>query len=148
MSEHIHRSHNVSVLLYHIVCPTKYRRAVFSSQVDESLKRICLEIADRYEMVFLEIGTDRDHVHFLIQAVPLYSPTRIVRTIKSITARELFLRMPRVKKYLWGRESWSDGYYINTVGRHRSEKEVQQYVAAQGRQKEYVVLHREQLRLF
>ena len=62
--------------------------------MDESLKAICLEIADRYEIVFLEICTDHDHVHFLIQAVPLYSPTRIVSTIKSITARELFLRMP------------------------------------------------------
>ncbi|MBI5728867.1 MAG: IS200/IS605 family transposase, partial [Candidatus Magasanikbacteria bacterium] len=26
MSEHIKRSHNVSLLLYHLVCPAKYRR--------------------------------------------------------------------------------------------------------------------------
>jgi putative transposase len=87
-------------------------------------------------------------VHFLSQSVPPFSPTRIVRTIKSITARELFSRMPQVKKYLWGGEFWSDGYYISTVSRHGSEKEIQQYVATQGRQKEYAVLHREQLRLF
>jgi putative transposase len=107
-----------------------------------------MEIQDRYGMTFLEIGTDKDHVHFLIQSVPPYSPTKIARTIKSITAREIFSRIPKVKKYLWGGEFWSDGYYISTVGRHRSEKEIQTYIAAQGREKEYITLHMQQLHLF
>jgi REP element-mobilizing transposase RayT len=68
MSQYIHKSHNVSVLLYHLVCPAKYRRVVFDAQVDAVLREICLEIADRYEITFLEIGTDRDHVHFLVCA--------------------------------------------------------------------------------
>ncbi|MCU7881275.1 MAG: IS200/IS605 family transposase, partial [Candidatus Thiodiazotropha sp. (ex Lucinoma aequizonata)] len=29
MSEYIHKSHNVTVLMYHLVFPAKYRRAVF-----------------------------------------------------------------------------------------------------------------------
>jgi putative transposase len=84
MSEFIRKSHKVNILLYHIVCPAKYRKAVFTSEVDEKLKEICAEIALRYEIEFLEIGTDSDHVHFLVQSVPSYSPTKIVRTIKSI----------------------------------------------------------------
>jgi putative transposase len=64
MSRFIHKSHNVSVLMYHIVCPAKYRRAIFSDKVDIVLKEICEEISKRYEIVFLEIGTDSDHVHF------------------------------------------------------------------------------------
>jgi REP element-mobilizing transposase RayT len=107
-----------------------------------------MEISVRYDIIFLEIGTDKDHVHFLIQSVPPYSPTKIVRTVKSITAREILSRMPKVKKYLWGGEFWSDGYYIGTVGRSRSEEEIQRYIAAQGRQKEYVKLHAQQLQLF
>ena len=134
MSEHIHRSHNVSALLYHVVCPAKYRRAVFSDEVDKALRDVCLEIATRYEITFLEIGTDRDHVHFLVQSIPAYSPTKLVRIIKSLTAREIVRRVPAVKKYLWGGEF--------------SEGEVQRYIAGQGRQKEYVKLHSEQLRLF
>ena len=138
----------MSVLLYHIVCPAKYRRAVFSPEVDKVLRDVCLEIAARYEITFLEIGTDRDHVHFLVQTIPPYSPTKLVRVIKSLTAREVFRRVPAVKKYLWGGEFWSDGYYICTVGRHGSEGEIQRYIAAQGRQKEYAQLHTQQLRLF
>jgi REP-associated tyrosine transposase len=90
MSEYIHQSHNVSVLMYHLVCPAKYRRVVFDTSVDTVLKEVCLDIAKRYAIIFLEIGTDKDHVHFLIQSIPTYSPTKIVKTIKSITAREVF----------------------------------------------------------
>ena len=132
MSEFIHKKHNVSVLLYHIVCPAKYRKAVFTSEVDEKLKEICEEISLRYEIEFLEIGTDSDHVHFLVQSIPTYSPTKIVRTIKSITAKEIFKHMPELKKQLWGGEFWSDGYYISTVGAHGSEEMIKQYVKNQG----------------
>lgn len=57
---------------------------MFSANVDESLKLICLEISKRYDIVFIEIGKDEDHVHFLIQSVPIESPTKIIRTVKSI----------------------------------------------------------------
>ena len=109
MSTFIHKSHNVTVLLYHIVLPAKYRRAVFTVNVDAKLKEICLEISKRYDIVFLEIGTDKNHVHFLVQSVPMYSVKKIVQLVKSITARELFKSCPEVKQQLWGGEFWSDG---------------------------------------
>ncbi len=78
----------------------KYRKVIFSEKADEVLKEICIEIEKRYEIVFLEVGTDQDHVHFLIQSVPTYSPTKILKTIKSITAREMFKKLPEIKKQL------------------------------------------------
>lgn len=148
-SRYIHKSHNVSVLLYHFVCPAKYRRVVFSRSVDETLKAVCLEISKRYDIHFLEIGTDKDHVHFLIQSVPVESPSRIIRTIKSLIAREIFAKHPEVKKQLWGGEFWTDGYFVNTVSKFGDENSITQYVRDQGFEKEYTLLHREkQLRLF
>jgi putative transposase len=147
VSIYIHKKHNVSVLLYHLVCPAKYRRVIFSKEIDQELKQICLEIAKRYEIHFLEIGTDGDHVHFLIQSVPMYQPTKIVRIIKSITAREMFVRRPDVKKQLWGGEFWSDGYFVSTVGKHGNEEVIIKYVKNQGKQRDYVILHKDQLRL-
>jgi len=146
MSRYIHKSHNVSVLLYHIVCPAKYRRVVFTPPVDEKLKETCLEISKRYEMAFIEIGTDQDHVHFLVQSVPVYSPKKIVQIIKSITARAIFTSCAEVKKKLWGGEFWSDGCFVSTVGHHGNEASIKRYIGDQGAQ--YVQLHREQLRLF
>ena len=148
MSDEIHLSHNVSVLLYHFVCPAKYRRVVFDEQVNQVLKEVCLEIEDRYDIRFLEIGTDKDHVHFLVQAVPRISPTQIIKTVKSITARQVFLRCPQVKEKLWGGQFWSDGYYVATVGRHGNEEAIAKYVSNQGKEKEYKQILTQQLTLF
>ena len=141
MSTYLHRSHNVSVLLYHLVFPAKYRRAVFDADVDGVLREVCLGIGDRYQMKFLEIGTDNDHVHFLVQAIPTYSVTRLVTVIKSITAREIFRRCPQVKRQLWGGEFWTDGYFASTVGKHGNETAIGNYVREQGQEQEYKPLH-------
>ena len=139
MSDYIRKSHNVTVLLYHLVFPAKYRRVVFDEQVDTVLKEVCLGIEARYQVKFLEIGTDKDHVHFLVQSVPTYSVTRIVTLIKSLSAREIFSRCPKVKKQLWGGEFWTDGYFASTVGKHGNENMIGRYVKSQG--KTYQVLH-------
>ena len=104
-----------------MVFPAKYRRAVFDGGVDEVVRDVCLEIEKRYQIKFLEIGTDKDHVHFLVQSVPIYSMTKLVTVIKSVTAREVFRLCPQVKKKLWGGEFWTDGYFASTVGKHGNE---------------------------
>lgn len=109
---------------------------------------MCLEIAKRYHVEFLEIGTDNDHVHFLVQSVPTYSPTKIITMIKSLTAREVFSQVPSVKQQLWGGEFWSDGSYVSTVGPHATEEVIRQYVRKQGHEKDYQKLHGQQLNLF
>ena len=147
MSEYIHKSHNVTVLLYHIVFPAKYRRTVLDVQVDEALRSVCLEIENRYQLKFLEIGTDKDHVHFLVQSVPTYTVTKLVTVIKSITAREIFRLCPHVKTQLWGGEFWSDGYFASSVGRHGDENTIKDYVKGQGLK--YQKIHEDrQLALF
>ena len=130
-----------------MVFPAKYRRVVFDKEVDEVLKATCIKIEDRYQIKFLEIGTDKDHVHFLIQSVPTYSVTKIVTMIKSLTAREIFKLCPQVKKQLWGGEFWSDGYFASTVGKHGDEGTIARYVKNQGTAYEKLYEDR-QLRLF
>ncbi len=132
MSEYIHKSHNVTVLIYHLVLPAKYRRVVFDDHVDDVLKWVCLDIEKRYQIKFLDIGTDENHVHFLVQSVPTYNVTKIVRMIKSLSAREVFKSCPEVKKKLWGGEFWTDGYYASTVGKRGSEDTISDYVKEQG----------------
>ena len=147
MSQYIHKSHNVTVLLYHLVFPARYRRAVFDQVVDEKLREVCLEIEKRYQLKFLEIGTDKDHVYFLVQSVPSYSVKKLVTIIKSLTAREIFKCCLQVKKHLWGGEFWTDGYFASTVGKHGDEDMIAKYVKNQGN--DYQKLHSSyQLALF
>jgi len=147
--DHIRKSHNVSLLLYHLVCPAKYRRIVISNEVDEVIRQTCLEISKRYEIHFVEIGMEADHAHFLIQSVPKYSPTEIVTIVKSIVAKQVFRLRPEVKEKLWGGEFWTDGYYINTVGRFGNKDMIRDYIIQQGRnEKDYRQIHSAQLTLF
>ena len=146
MSKYIHKSHNVSILLYHYVCPAKYRRVIFDNSVDNVLIQTCKEISKRYEINIVEIGTDGDHVHFLIQSIPKLSPTKIVTIIKSITAKEIFRLCPYVKRKLWGGNLWTAGYFVSTVGKNGNEEQIKNYVRNQG--KEYTKMYRGQLKFF
>ena len=146
MSQYIHKSHNVSILLYYYVCPAKYRRVIFDDSVDKILIQTCKEIGKRYEINIVEIGTDGDHVHFLIQSIPMLAPTTIAKIIKSITAREIYRLCPQVKKKLWGGNIWSAGYFVSTVGKRGNEEQIKNYVRNQG--KEYTRLYKGQLELF
>jgi len=98
MSKLICKEHNASTLMYHVVSPAKYRKAVINEEVYKKLRQICLGIETRYEITFLEIGTEENHVHFLVQSMPTYSPELIAQIIKSITAQKIFEACPEVKK--------------------------------------------------
>ncbi len=88
-------------------------------------------------------------MHYLEQSVPAYSVTKIITIIKSIIVREMFRTHPEVKKQLWGGEFWSDGYFVNTVGRFGDKSTISQYVRAQCIVHEYKQLHKsERLSLF
>lgn len=143
-SEFFRLSHNVNNLVYHFVCPAKYRRIVFDEDVDEQLKQICLGIELRYEYIhFLEIGVDKDHVHFLIQSTPIHSPSEIIKKVKSITARQILAECPQVKKKLWGGQFWTDGYFVGTVGKNQNETVIQEYVKNQGNKEDKVVKYKQ-----
>ena len=143
---HIAKSHNKTCLLYHVVCPIKYRREVLTDGVVKTLTETCLGIQKRYDIHFIEIGTDGDHAHFLVQSVPTASPKDIVQTIKSITARAIFKQNPEVKRMLWGGQFWTKGYYVNTVGLYATEAIIRNYVKNQGNP--YTKLHQGQSTLF
>ena len=132
-SIYLHLSHNVNNLVYHYVCPAKYRKSIFTEEVERHLRSICLEIELRYDYIkFLEIGVDKNHVHFLVQSVPNQSPANIIKIIKSITARQILLECPEVQKWLWGGKFWTDGYFVATVGKNQNEKVIKEYVKNQG----------------
>jgi len=146
MSPNIKRSHSVSELIYHLVCPVKYRRKIFTKSNEHTLKELCLELSKRYDIYFLEIGIDTDHVHFLIQSIPNNSPSYIANSIKGNISNQFFKLHPEVKDFLWGGNLWTSGYYINTVG-NASMNIIKNYVKNQGLP-EYEQIHVSQKTLF
>ncbi len=138
MSEYSHKSHHVTVLLYHLAFPAKYRRAVLDEAVDAVLRAVCLGIEKRYEIKFIELGVDKDHVPFLVQSVPTYSVTLVTR-LKRLTAREMFKRCLQVKQKLWGR---SFGAMVMLRVRLGNTETIARSVKNQGN--DYLKLHRDE----
>ena len=144
--EHIYKSHNKTLLLYHLVFPSKYRKKVFTKEVEETLKEVCIGISERYEIYFVEIGNDLDHIHFLVQSVPTMTVSNLVTTIKSITAKVIFKKHKKVKKILWRGSLWTSGYYANTVGQYASKDAIVKYIQNQGKELKYSKIYQAQLK--
>lgn len=121
---------------YHFVWGTKYRHQLLTGPVSHYLKKIILGICERYEYTFDSLGTDGDHVHLLVGGHPTMTPESIIRTVKSISAKEIFDRFPSVKYLLWKGSLWAVGYYWSTVGDGPTESIIRQYVQKQGTKEE------------
>jgi putative transposase len=135
--------HNISECYYHIQLTVKYRKALVDERVQEVIVEALRGFKERYAVDPSTVGFDRDHIHVLCRFLPKYSGGQVIRTIKSITAQQLFAQVPEVKKALWGGEFWTDGYYIGTISGKGNKAVIEQYIRNQGREKDIG-----QLRLF
>ena len=122
-------AHTVYNLQYHFVFVPKYRWLIFRPEEASVLSELVHEIGERYEFTIEEIGVSEDHVHIFLSAPPRYSPSPIADVIKSITAKQLRLEFPRIKKLLWGGEVWERGYYVGSCGDAVTADMIQGYVA-------------------
>ena len=118
---------------YHIVFPVKYRKALLSPPITTAIREIAIEISERYDIWFEQLGCDTDHIHILCSFHPKLSGSDVVRTFKSITTRNLFQRFPELRKDLWGGEFWSDGYFMSTISEKGNWQQVEAYVRNQGK---------------
>ena len=144
MGKYISKSHNKSMLLYHLVCVIKYRKGVLTETVTNTLVNVCMEIEETSDIEFLEIGTDVNHVHFLIQTTPTYAVAQYVKLINRITANKIFKIHPELRNILYGGEFWSDGYWIVTVSQHGIEDVIRKYVREQGKDKYNLLYERKE----
>ncbi len=124
-------SHCRYQIRYHLVWKVKYSRKVLLGERIRFLKGVILDIAERYEYEIEAVGMDDNHVHVFAGAHPSQSPAKLVQTIKSISAREMFKKYPDIKKYLWGGALWAIGYYVRTVSDGPIDKVIKKYVDKQ-----------------
>ena len=114
---------------YHLVWCPKRRKTIFKdAELRERAEQLFREISDEYEFDIQEMEVGEDHVHILISFHPKYSIGQVVRTLKSISARELFREFPRIKKRLWSGQLWEDGYFARTVGDRMTRQIVEKYI--------------------
>ena len=99
--------HAVYDLKYHLVWVPKYRKHILSGEVSEYLKEVFQRIAEEYEFRIDTMEVMKDHVHIFVEVPPRYSPAQAVQILKSVSAREVFKKFPKLREELWAGELWS-----------------------------------------
>jgi len=128
MNEYKSLNHCKYLIQYHLIWCPKFRYNVLKGNMEETLKRILAEICKKYGYEIIEIEVMQDHIHLFVSAKPTVAPTDIVRTLKSITAIQLFKEFPSLKKFYSRCGSlWSKGYFVSTIGKVSAET-IQKYI--------------------
>jgi putative transposase len=102
--------------MFHIVWLPKYRKKVLTGKVKERLEGLLRECAEVNGWEIQELNVQLDHVHILIQLPPSISVCMAVQLFKGASSRALRLELPEIKKLLWGKDFWADGYFSEAVG--------------------------------
>lgn len=121
-------SHAVYDTRYHLVWAPKYRKWILKGNVRDAVKELFQEILVARDCEIVEMEIAEDHVHIFTSIPPRYSIGEIVRILKSVSAREIFVRYPEVKRELWGGEFWEDGYFVRTVGDKVTSAMIKRYI--------------------
>jgi len=123
--------HAVYDLKYHLVWIPRYRKQIFNAEIAEYLKEIFRHIAEEYGFSIDTMEVMEDHVHIFTEALPKYSPAQVVQIMKSISAREVFKKFPKLRKSLWAGELWNDGYFVRSVGDKVTADIIRRYIEYQ-----------------
>ena len=117
-------------LQYHLIIVTKYRRDVLTGSVKQELEALLRSLADQFDMQIEEMEIMSDHVHMLVDASPKHSISSIMKGLKGVSARMLFMHHPEIKQKLWGGHLWQPSYFAVTVS-ERSEEQIRHYIQHQ-----------------
>ncbi|MDE8678107.1 IS200/IS605 family transposase [Limosilactobacillus mucosae] len=130
-SDDLHYSRtSVYSLQYHLIIVTKYRRDVLIGSVKQELEALLRSLADQFDMQIEEMEIMSDHVHMLVDASPKHSISSIMKGLKGVSARMLFMHHPEIKQKLWGGHLWQPSYFAVTVS-ERSEEQIRHYIQHQ-----------------
>lgn len=116
--------------MYHLVWLPKYRKKILSGNVKNRLEELFRTCAEVNGWEIQELNIQIDHVHMVIQIPPSISVSRVVQFLKGTSSKMIREELPEVKKYLWGKDFWADGYFSETVG-YCSEETILNYVCNQ-----------------
>lgn len=117
-------------LKYHLVWCTKYRKNILNGRVESKVKELIEKIAQDHDIIILEMETEGDHIHMLIDCKPQHYLPSIIKAFKGTSARFLFLEYPELREELWGGHLWNPSYFVSTISEH-TESQIKAYIQKQ-----------------
>ena len=115
---------------YHIVWCVKYRHKILIGNIENSLKELLINISTDNNFTIITMETDKDHIHLLIECTPQHYIPDVIKALKGVSARKMFLKHPELKKKLWGGHLWNPSYFVATVSEN-TEEQIRNYINSQ-----------------
>ena len=122
-----HNKHSVSLINYHFVWIPRRRRKVLIGEVEQRLKELISETAQKLELQVLALEIMPDHVHLFLGCPPSIAPDQIMFRIKGYSSRVLRQEFPHLLKMP---SMWTRSYFVGTAGNVSSET-IKRYIAEQ-----------------
>ena len=126
--------HTKYSLKVHIILVTKYRKQVFKrKERSDDIKQFVNDISKQKGYEIIEMETDKDHIHILIEYYPKVSVTTIVTYIKQYTTYKMWnYHLEYLSTQYWKKiVLWSDGYFACSIGQV-SQDVIEKYIQNQG----------------
>jgi putative transposase len=84
---------------YRIIWCPKFRYSVLGDEVEDRLKEILTDICSRYSYSIKALEVMPDPIHIFVDCRQTVAPCDIVRTLKSLSAVEMFRAFPELKRF-------------------------------------------------
>jgi putative transposase len=130
MKKYWHGAHTTHRNMYHLIWLPKYRKKILVGKIKTRVEELIRECAEMNRWEIQALNVQVDHVHMLIQLPPSVSVIKAVQLFKGISSRLIISEIPEVKKLLWGRDFWADGFFSETSG-SVSEERIKEYIQNQ-----------------
>ena len=134
MSSYCRDGHSKYSLKIHLIFVTKYRKSIFCNKnIDEDVKQFFYDTAIKYNYRIIQMETDKDHIHILLEYKPTIAVSIIVKQLKQYTTFHIWKRYRNIlSKYYWKKQVlWSDGYFACSIGQV-SQDIIEKYIQSQG----------------
>ncbi|MFF1369875.1 IS200/IS605 family transposase [Streptomyces virginiae] len=107
----------VQTLHAHLVFTPRYRRGPFTDEMLTRCEEVMRAVCADFETELVEFNGERDHVHLLVHYPPKVALSRLVGSLKGVSARRLRQEFPdHIRTYLWGAHFWSPSYFVASCG--------------------------------
>lgn len=115
----------------HLVFVTRYRRGVFNDEMLTRCEEIMRKVCEDFEAELKEFNGERDHVHLLVHYPPKVAVSKLVNSLKGVSARRIRQEFTgRINNAIMHGHLWSPSYFSASCGGAPLEI-VRQYIEQQ-----------------
>jgi putative transposase len=100
-----------------LVFTTKYRRGALTESILTRCQQIMTDVCTDFGAELREFNGEDDHIHLLVHYPPSVSLSKLVNSLKGVSARYLRREFAgHLSRYLWGAHLWSPSYFAGSCG--------------------------------